>query len=620
MLWLAACARAPRRRRAGVRLARGRLAADARPRGPASGPPAGARRAPDRPSVGLPPRGSALARQPGERTGRRVGRRRSPDLVCVTGDLVSHPRGEARLRALLARLERPFVVLGNHDVAVTRDPFSRAAELRDLEQAQPVARRCARPSTPRASACPIVGVDPETYRAGAARPHDARRPATRACGSCSATSRASYAHCPPGRSTSSSPVISTRARSACPGRAGGSRWRIPRAPVRLGPLRDAGRHDARVAGNGHDLRPIQVLRAARRSTELVLRRRRLDWPAWRATPSSRTRCWPPTRRTRPVEVEGVQELVDGPRRHEGVRVTEEDGALGVELHVALEWGARAPTSATAVQRRVAEYLARTARLPSVDRRRRRRRRGRVRRLMPGGDLGPHPRDDPARRRPCAATASGGSRAATGLLQGAVDGARRGGLGRVGDDLPRRGRPPPGLAAVRSLAPLPACSRPPRRARHRRTPCSSRAPTSSGTAPSGSRSRCSSRRSASHATEARRRWRRSPTAIRRASRSRSASSSTARCFPRDFLDEFGFVTVRVAGPRRAVPARARRPRAGRGGTAREGAARRPGGVHAGARRPCRVPRVQRVAATPSRSSSAIWIALRAAPLRRLSLER
>ena len=61
---------------------------------------------------------------------------RRPDLVCVTGDLVSHPRGEPRLRALLALLDYPLVVLGNHDVAVTRDPFSRAAELRDLERAR----------------------------------------------------------------------------------------------------------------------------------------------------------------------------------------------------------------------------------------------------------------------------------------------------------------------------------------------------------------------------------------------------------------------------------------------------------------------------------------------------
>ena len=65
------------------------------------------------------------------------------------------------------------------------------------------------------------------------------------------------------------------------------------------------------------------------------------------------------------EVEGVHELVDGPRRHNGVRVAEEDGAITVELHVAVDWGALAPEVAAAVQSRVAEYLVRTARLPSV---------------------------------------------------------------------------------------------------------------------------------------------------------------------------------------------------------------------------------------------------------------
>src|SRR5690349_20805321 len=58
---------------------------------------------------------------------------RRPDLVCITGDLVSHPRGLPLLEQLLATLDRPYVVLGNHDVAVTRDPFSRAAELDELE-------------------------------------------------------------------------------------------------------------------------------------------------------------------------------------------------------------------------------------------------------------------------------------------------------------------------------------------------------------------------------------------------------------------------------------------------------------------------------------------------------
>ena len=39
--------------------------------------------------------------------------------------------------------------------------------------------------------------------------------------------------------------------------------------------------------------------------------------------------------------------------------------MTVELQFALDWGAPAPDVAADVQARVAEYLARTARLPSV---------------------------------------------------------------------------------------------------------------------------------------------------------------------------------------------------------------------------------------------------------------
>ena len=94
---------------------------------------------------------------------------RQPELVCVTGDLVSHPRGEARLRELLARLDRPFVILGNHDVAVTRDPFSRAAELRDLERAR-LLRDAAAALDLRGVPVSVVGVDPEAYRNCRSRP------------------------------------------------------------------------------------------------------------------------------------------------------------------------------------------------------------------------------------------------------------------------------------------------------------------------------------------------------------------------------------------------------------------------------------------------------------------
>jgi uncharacterized alkaline shock family protein YloU len=66
-----------------------------------------------------------------------------------------------------------------------------------------------------------------------------------------------------------------------------------------------------------------------------------------------------------LEVEGVHALVDGPRRHRGVRVSEVDDSLTVEVNFALEWGAVAPEVGGSVQRRVAEYLARTAKLSSV---------------------------------------------------------------------------------------------------------------------------------------------------------------------------------------------------------------------------------------------------------------
>ena len=62
---------------------------------------------------------------------------RELDLVAVTGDLVSRRRGEHTLRAVLAKLDSrygTFAVLGNHDIAETRDPFSNAADLTGIER------------------------------------------------------------------------------------------------------------------------------------------------------------------------------------------------------------------------------------------------------------------------------------------------------------------------------------------------------------------------------------------------------------------------------------------------------------------------------------------------------
>ena len=91
------------------------------------------------------------------------------------GDLVSRPRGEARLRELLVRLDEPFVVLGNHDVAVTRDPFSRAAELHDLERTTLLGDDV-RAVRVRGGVVSVVGVDPKSYRAKRARPHELVNP------------------------------------------------------------------------------------------------------------------------------------------------------------------------------------------------------------------------------------------------------------------------------------------------------------------------------------------------------------------------------------------------------------------------------------------------------------
>jgi uncharacterized protein len=60
------------------------------------------------------------------------------DIVAITGDLLSRPRGEADLRAAISALEPRvgiFAVLGNHDVDVTRDPFSTPTNASVVEEA-----------------------------------------------------------------------------------------------------------------------------------------------------------------------------------------------------------------------------------------------------------------------------------------------------------------------------------------------------------------------------------------------------------------------------------------------------------------------------------------------------
>ena len=58
-----------------------------------------------------------------------------PDLIAVTGDLRTHPRGTDLLLEVLDALDAPlgvYATLGNHDVGEVRDPFSRTGEIPDL--------------------------------------------------------------------------------------------------------------------------------------------------------------------------------------------------------------------------------------------------------------------------------------------------------------------------------------------------------------------------------------------------------------------------------------------------------------------------------------------------------
>jgi predicted MPP superfamily phosphohydrolase len=95
---------------------------------------------------------------------------RDPDLVLVTGDLLSRPRGEKLLRGLLDQLgDRCYVVLGNHDVEHSRDPFSRTVGLRDLAPATLLVDESVTVDF-HGRRVQLVGVDPRSYRQRRARP------------------------------------------------------------------------------------------------------------------------------------------------------------------------------------------------------------------------------------------------------------------------------------------------------------------------------------------------------------------------------------------------------------------------------------------------------------------
>ena len=198
-------------------------------------------------------------------------RERKPDLVAVSGDLLTHPRGEPMLRRFVRVLPRPtFAVLGNHDIALSRDPQARRSDLRELEPATLLrddgqAARAAGPERVDRGSRPAA----DRARAGPARPEPARheRPTSR---SCSATTRACSSSSSRAASTSSSPATCTTARSRSRSRAGRFASPIRRAPFNAGVYRSAAATMHVSAGLGTTFVPFRF--AARpEATELVLR-------------------------------------------------------------------------------------------------------------------------------------------------------------------------------------------------------------------------------------------------------------------------------------------------------------------------------------------------------------
>jgi predicted MPP superfamily phosphohydrolase len=98
-----------------------------------------------------------------------------PDLVVLTGDLLARPGGARRLRELIDRLPPVYAVLGNHDFADSRDPFSRPVGEVDLGSGTLLSDEAVTLEL-RGRRVQLVGVDPRTYMRWETRPWELAEP------------------------------------------------------------------------------------------------------------------------------------------------------------------------------------------------------------------------------------------------------------------------------------------------------------------------------------------------------------------------------------------------------------------------------------------------------------
>jgi predicted MPP superfamily phosphohydrolase len=114
--------------------------------------------------LGVPSRGSRAVERAVDWTASR-----EPDLVCLTGDLLTRPAGLERLRELIARIPGAYAVLGNHDVGYAKDPLARAAAPFDPGPIRLLRDEAVTVET-RGLRVQLVGVDPWSQIRGTARP------------------------------------------------------------------------------------------------------------------------------------------------------------------------------------------------------------------------------------------------------------------------------------------------------------------------------------------------------------------------------------------------------------------------------------------------------------------
>jgi predicted MPP superfamily phosphohydrolase len=115
--------------------------------------------------LGVPSRGARAVERAARWTAELA-----PDLVCVTGDLVSHPRGEPALRDVFAALPPAHAVLGNHDYGIARDPFAQRTAPLTLPAPHRLLADESVTLDVRGRRVQLVGVDPPSYLDGRARP------------------------------------------------------------------------------------------------------------------------------------------------------------------------------------------------------------------------------------------------------------------------------------------------------------------------------------------------------------------------------------------------------------------------------------------------------------------